>query len=54
MTYDDFLRQLIDDESQYVRHLNLILKVFMESFSDRRLFPRSVSLQVFFFWRESF
>lgn len=39
LTYDELLRQLIDEESQFVRHLNLILKVFMEPFSDRRLFP---------------
>ncbi len=43
MTYDEHLRQLIDDESQYVRHLNLILKIFMEAFSDRRLFLQTVS-----------
>jgi len=44
LTYDELLRQLIDDESQYVRHLNLILKVFMEPFATNRgLFPAAVS-----------
>lgn len=38
LTYDQLLRQLIDEESQYVRHLNLILKVFMEPFGNRKLF----------------
>ena len=44
LTYDELLRQLIEEESQYVRHLNLILKVFMEPFNNnKRLFPASVS-----------
>ena len=38
LTYDEILRQLVEDELQYVRHLNLILKVFMEPFQDRNLF----------------
>ena len=47
LTYDELLRQLIDDESQYVRHLNLILKVFMEPFcSDKKIFPPYVSISV--------
>ena len=43
LTYDELLRQLVDEESQYVRHLNLILKVFMEPFNDRNLFLAIVS-----------
>lgn len=42
LTYDELLRQLIEEESQYVRHLNLILKVFMEPYANRKLFVANV------------
>ena len=43
LTYDSILRDLINEEQQYIRHLNLILKVFKESFlASRRLFPLAV------------
>lgn len=41
LSYDELLREIVDDEKQYIRHLNLILKVFMEPFLT--LFPDPVS-----------
>ena len=42
LNYDDHLRDLIDEERKYVRHLNLILKVFMEPFQNKNLFSQQV------------
>lgn len=36
MSYEDFMRELMDDEQQYIRHLNLILKLFREPFLARK------------------
>ena len=44
LSYDDHLRDLIDEERKYVRHLNLIMKVFMEPFQNKNLFSQDVSL----------
>ena len=44
LSYDDHLRDLIDEERKYVRHLNLIMKVFMEPFQNKNLFTQQVSL----------
>ena len=42
LSYDDLLREILDDEKQYIRHLNLILMVFMEPFLNKDLFPDAV------------
>ena len=45
MSYDDHLRELIDEERKYIRHLNLIMKVFMEPFQqNKNLFTDQVKL----------
>ena len=45
LSYDELLRELMDGEAEYIRHLNLILKVFKEPFLGRSdLFADIVSL----------
>ncbi|XP_076464153.1 son of sevenless homolog 1-like [Babylonia areolata] len=46
MTYEDIVKDFIVEETQYLRDLNMIIKVFRAPFAD--LFPRSKDLEVIF------
>ena len=39
MSYEEIVKQLVLEETQYVRDLNMIIKVFRAPFA--KLFPRS-------------
>ena len=44
INYDGLLKELTDEESKYVRHLSLIMKVFMEPFQNKSLFSQKVNV----------
>ncbi|XP_067682019.1 son of sevenless homolog 1-like [Haliotis asinina] len=46
MTYEEIVKDFIVEETQYMRDLNMIIKVFRAPFAD--LFPRSKDLEVIF------
>ncbi|KAL8557874.1 hypothetical protein ACOMHN_037338 [Nucella lapillus] len=46
MTYEEIVKDFILEETQYLRDLNMIIKVFRAPFAD--LFPRSKDLDVIF------
>lgn len=46
MTYEEIVKDFIVEETQYLRDLNMIIKVFRAPFAD--LFPRSKDLDVIF------
>nr|KAG5688352.1 hypothetical protein BaRGS_032920 [Batillaria attramentaria] len=46
MTYEEIVKDFIMEETQYLRDLNMIIKVFRAPFAD--LFPRSKDLEVIF------
>jgi son of sevenless-like protein len=47
-TYDQLVRQLVSNEEKYISHLNLILKVYQEPFTDKpKLFPPEEVKKVF-------
>lgn len=46
MTYEEIVKDFIMEETQYLRDLNMIIKVFRAPFAD--LFPRSKDLDVIF------
>ncbi|ELT95072.1 hypothetical protein CAPTEDRAFT_226962 [Capitella teleta] len=46
LTYEDIVKDLILEETQYMRDLSLIIKVFRDPFA--RLFPKSKDLEVIF------
>lgn len=39
LTYDEVVKDLIHEERQYIRDLNMIIKVFREPFD--KIFPKS-------------
>lgn len=53
LNYYDLIRTEIAEERQYLRELNMIIKVFREAFlSDRKLFKPSVS--TFLVWNSMY
>ena len=45
MNYNDYLRELLDGEAQYIRFMSLILKLFKEPLQQRPMFfPQDVSV----------
>lgn len=46
LTYEDIVKDLILEETQYMRDLSMIIKVFREPFV--RMFPKSKDLEVIF------
>jgi len=48
LSYDELFRELMEEEAHYIRHLNLILKVFREPFLQRTdLFPPPDVVRIF-------
>ncbi len=49
LTYDEVVKDMIMEETQYIRELNLIIKVFRKMFvEERTLFSEELSLCVHF------
>jgi son of sevenless-like protein len=46
LTYEEMVKDLVLEEDQYIRDLNMIIKVFRQPFA--KLFPRSKDLEVIF------
>ncbi|XP_035214652.1 son of sevenless homolog 2-like isoform X1 [Stegodyphus dumicola] len=46
LTYDEVVKDLIHEEKQYIRDLNMIIKVFREPFAE--IFPKSKDLDIIF------
>ena len=46
LTYEEIVKKMVLEETQYVRDLNMIIKVFRAPFA--RMFPRSKDLEVIF------